>query len=252
MHTILSGFVELTQPATTRDLHTLLSFAKSEAATTSINSLLSSYQDAVLSKRVSVLDILEAHSPNGKDGEGGERKREGLAVPFQTFLSLLPPMRVRQYSISSSPLVNPTRCSLTVSVLSTPSSSNDKRMHLGVASTYLASLSPGDLLPLSVRPSGAAFHLPPDPRVPVVMFAAGSGLAPFRGFVQERAAQKEAGREVGRMMLFFGCREPGVDYLYAREDEEELRKWMESGVVDVRPAFSRMSESSEGCKYVQE
>lgn len=55
------------------------------------------------------------------------------------------------------------------------------------------------------------------------MLCAGSGLAPFRGFVQERAAQKRAGREVGKMLLFFGCMDPEMDYLYARE---EMGEWV--------------------------
>lgn len=63
-------------------------------------------------------------------------------------------------------------------------------------------------------PPNAAFHFPNDPLVPLVMFCAGSWLASFRGFVQECAAQKKAGREVEKM-LFFGCRDPEVDYLYA-------------------------------------
>lgn len=89
------------------------------------------------------------------------------------------------------------------------------------------------------------------------MFCAGSGLAPFRGFVMERASQKASGREVGRMLLFFGCRAPGDDYLYvdgagAGAEERVLKKWAEEGVVDLRPAFSRKTDESKGCKYVQE
>ena len=81
------------------------------------------------------------------------------------------------------------------------------------------------------------------------MFCAGSGLAPFRGFVQERAALKEAGRDVGKTVLFVGCRSPDEDYLYADSD---MRDWTEKDVLDIRAAFSRKSEVTEGCKYVQE
>lgn len=103
---------------------------------------------------------------------------------------------------------------------------------------------------MSVRASAAAFHPPTDPSTPMVMFCAGSGLAPMRGFIQERAMQKESGREnIGKILLFFGCRHPEEDYLYGKE---ELKKWSEEGVVDVRPAFSRKSEESEACKYIQE
>ena len=112
-----------------------------------------------------------------------------------------------------------------------------------------AGLRAGDKLQVAVRPSNAAFHPPNDPTVPMMMVCAGSGLAPMRGFLQECAEQKRAGREVAKSLLFFGCRVPGEDFLYADSD---LKEWAALGVVDVRPAFSRKSDESLGCKYVQE
>ena len=130
----------------------------------------------------------------------------------------------------------------------------------------------GDKVQMAVRASNASFHLPSDPSTPLVLIAAGAGLAPFRGFLQERAWQVEAGRSVGKCVLFFGCRRPAEDFLYwdegagkgvgadvgESEGEEggdvggDLKRWVELGVVDVRPAFSRSTEDSLGCKYVQE
>lgn len=193
------------------------------------------FENAVLPKRINIIDILESHPD--------------IHLPFSQLLRLLPPMRVRQYSISSSPLVNPGHVSLTISVLDAPALSGIGKRHLGIASNYLARLAPGDKVPVVVRPSAAAFHLPSDPRVPVIMTCAGSGLAPFRGFIQERAAQKAAGRDVGKTILFFGCRAPEDDYLYADTD---LQTWTKEGVVGVRPAFSKKSEACHGCKYAQE
>lgn len=57
--------------------------------------------------------------------------------------------------------------------------------------------------------------------------------------IQERALQKMSGREVGKILLFFGCRDPELDYLYS---EDDLAEWIKLGVVDVHPAFSRCSE----------
>lgn len=71
----------------------------------------------------------------------------------------------------------------------------------------------------------------------------------MRGFIQERAAQKQSGRDVSKAILFFGCRAPDEDFLYSDSD---LAEWTKLGVVDVRPAFSRAPEASNGCKYVQE
>ena len=72
----------------------------------------------------------------------------------------------------------------------------------------------------------------------VVMVCAGTGLAPFRGFVQERAVQKESGQAVGPALLFFGCDHPDVDWLY----KDEFAAWEAAGVVSMRPAFSEKPE----------
>lgn len=192
-----------------------------------LKALKDDFENAVLAKRISIIDILEAHPD--------------VHLPFAQFIRILPPMRVRQYSISSSSLVNPNQVSLTISVLDAPARSGTGRRHIGIASNYLAHLVAGDKVPVVVRPSSAAFHLPVDPLVPIVMTCAGSGLAPFRGFIQERAAQKAAGREVGKMILYFGCRTPEDDYLYVDTD---LAVWKNEGVVDVRPTFSRKPEST--------
>lgn len=119
---------------------------------------------------------------------------------------------------------------------------------MGVATNYLAKLDVGQKLHVSVRAS-TAFHLPSDAEnTPIIGIAAGSGLAPFRGFVQERAAMIAAGRKVAPALLFFGCRSPEYDDLYA----DEFARWEEMGAVQVRRAYSRDSDKSEGCKYVQD
>lgn len=100
-----------------------------------------------------------------------------------------------------------------------------------------------------MRPSHAAFHLPAEPdKTPVILVAAGSGVAPFRGFVQERAAMSAAGRSLAPALLFFGCRKPGEDDLY----RDEFDRWEEMGAVSVRRAYSRAAGESAGCRYVQD
>jgi cytochrome P450/NADPH-cytochrome P450 reductase len=151
-------------------------------------------------------------------------------------------------SISSSPLANSSKLTLTYSLLDAPSLSGQGR-HVGVATHFLSSLSPGEKLHVSVRPSVAAFHLPSDAEnTPLICIAAGTGLAPFRGFMQERAAMLAAGRNLAPAMLFFGCRNPDIDDLYA----DEFDRWEKMGAVSVRRAYSRATDKSEGCKYVQD
>ncbi|KAI0180765.1 cytochrome P450 [Hypoxylon sp. FL1284] len=235
-HSILGAYVELSQPATRRNLSTLAQAATEAEEKKALEKLANDSYEEVSAKRISVLDLMEKYT--------------SVDLPLGAFFAMLPPMRVRQYSISSSPLWNPSHVTLTFSILEAPSKSG-QGVHVGVASSYLASLAAGDKLHVAVRPSHAAFHLPQDvEKTPVICIGAGTGLAPFRGFMQERAAMIAAGRRLAPAMLFVGCREPGRDDLYA----DELAAWEKAGAVTVRRAYSRTPEAStaRAAKYVQE
>ncbi|MDQ0394926.1 bifunctional cytochrome P450/NADPH--P450 reductase [Labrys monachus] len=229
---VLSAYVELAQPATRVQVRQLAEATRCPPDRKALDSLAQPerYETEVLAQRASVLDLLERF-PACEFGLGA-------------FLAALPPMRARQYSISSSPLRDPARCSLTISILDAPHLSGARR-HLGVASTYLAGLESGSRLSVAVRPSQAAFHPPEDPSTPIILVCAGSGIAPFHGFLQERAIQKAAGRDVGPALLFFGVTHPDVDYLY----RDEMAAWQRNGVVEVHPAFSKAPDG-DVC-YVQ-
>jgi cytochrome P450 / NADPH-cytochrome P450 reductase len=228
--TLLGGYVELAQPASRRNIEIL-----AEGATVGVRKEIEKftgetvYEAEILKKRVSVLDLLEMY-PN-------------IALPFAVFLDMLPPMRTRQYSISSSPLWEQEHVTLTIDVLSAPALSG-AGAKLGVASTYLSHALPGDPISCTVKPSSSAFHLPADPTIPVVMVAAGSGISPMRAFIQERASMVAVGRKVGKTILYYGCRDPDEDYIY----KDELAKWEALGAVSLRPCFSRRGNP----KYVHE
>ncbi|MCJ1431831.1 hypothetical protein MMC27_001186 [Xylographa pallens] len=261
---LLSAYVELNQPATTKHVAAIASSIPDSALR---SSLLATPSSLISSQRLSPLYFLDAHPT--------------AALSFHSYLSMLPPMRVRQYSISSSPLFSPTICTLTYAVVDAPGPSlpssakaSEPRMDAstdetpkaiangtsvlpfhsnrsrGVATTYLASLTPGDHLLVSVRPSYTAFHPPLDiASVPMILICAGSGLAPFRGFIQERSMQLATTASLAPCLLFIGCRSPTLDALYATE----LQEWQVRGAVtSVRYAFSRSPGDSEGCRYVQD
>ncbi|MEM9775704.1 MAG: cytochrome P450, partial [Chloroflexota bacterium] len=172
---VISNYVELAQPITHAQLSALVELA-TDASQDELNRLTAEeiYQTELLAKRVSLLDVLERFPT--------------LELPLATFLGMLPPLRPRQYSISSSPLWNPNHCTLTVAVVDAPSWSGQGRL-LGTASNYLAEAVEGMQISVMVKPSNVAFHPPQDPTLPMVMVCAGSGLAPFRGFIQDRAEQ---------------------------------------------------------------
>lgn len=162
---------------------------------------------------------------------------------------MLPQLRLRQYSISSSPLANPNEVSITWAVLDESSLSQEGERFLGVTSNYLANLHAGDHIHVTVKESHRSFHLPLDiAGTPIMMVAAGTGIAPFRGFIQERAAQIKAGRRLAPAVLYFGCRHPSKDHLH----KSDLEAWSALGAVDIRYAFSRAPEQSNGAKYVQD
>ncbi|KAK7190825.1 bifunctional P-450/NADPH-P450 reductase [Paraphaeosphaeria sporulosa] len=235
---LLKGFVELLQPATKKDLQICIEQTTDPQAIKSLDMLHTSlYHAEVLAKRISLLDLLEAHP--------------AISLPFATFLSQMPPMRSRHYSISSSPLRDPSVCSITYGVLNTTSLAGTSHFQ-GVAGTYLSSLGPGDAIQINVRPAPPAFHLPASPTIPILMFCNGTGLAPFRGFIQERATMLSANPDarLAPALLFIGCRSPTTDALYY----SEFAQWAKMGAVDVRYAYSREwgHADAQGCKYVQD
>ena len=239
----LLNTVELATPVTKRQLGTLANHAKEGSEER--KNLEDMQQDAkyqeLLTKRYSILDILEDY-PN-------------LESPFETYVDMLQPLTPRQYSISSSalhPSNNPAHkefadiASLTFDVHESSAMSGHGTFH-GVASSYLASRRPGDKISCFVRPTNVGFRFPSDSETPLIMIAAGTGIAPMCAFMQERAAIKEAGaRKLGPAMLFFGCRNETKDFIY----KDELQNWERQGILEVKPAFSRPDKGER--QYVHE
>lgn len=247
---LLQGYVEISQPATKQDIEILVSVCDNEGVKKTLSSYLapSVFASEIIEKRITILDLLMEHTT-------------AIPLAFGTYLSLLPPMRTRHYSISSSPLASPHSVTLTYGVIDAPAwyqpdakdpAKNEVQQlrFLGVASSYMRSLTAGDQVLVSVRSTNKYFHLPADPgKTPIVMLANGSGLAPFRGFVQERATLiHEGGKQLAPAVLFVGCRCAAKDQLYA----DEFNTWAKMGAVDVRWVFSRDSAAQEGCRYVQD
>jgi cytochrome P450/NADPH-cytochrome P450 reductase len=224
---LLTDFVELQQVATRKQIqimseHTrcpvtkpkLLAYVGDDAAASE------RYRSDILGKRRSVFDLLEEHP--------------ACELPFHAYLEMLSLLAPRYYSISSSPSSDPSRCSVTVGVVEGPASSG-RGVYKGICSNYLAGRRAGEIVHATVRETKAGFRLPDDPSVPIIMIGPGTGLAPFRGFLQERAALKANGAKLGPAMLFFGCRHPDQDFLYA----DELKAFAADGITELYTAFSR-------------
>ena len=158
-------------------------------------------------------------------------------LPPAEFVPLLRPLARRTYSIASSPAATPDEAHLLVAVV------QDAREHglrVGAASNYLASLTPGAEVALHLE-ANPNFHLPADDATPLIMIGPGTGVAPFRAFVADRAARGARGRH----WLFFGERTQREDFLY----QTEWQKALAQGTLHrLDVAFSRDQAHKE---YVQ-
>jgi cytochrome P450/NADPH-cytochrome P450 reductase len=231
VHRLLAQMLELQSVASRKDVATLARYTECPHTAPKLQALAGDdYKAKVQQKRLSVLDLLEDF--------------EACDLPFGVFLELMPMLAPRYYSISSSSLVAPDQCSITVGVVDDPAISGRGRFE-GVCSTYLSRTEPEKTLNVAIRRTSDGFSLPEDPDTPVIMIGPGTGIAPFRGFLAERAALKTAGKTIGPAMLFFGCRHPEQDFIY----REELEKHAHDGIVALHVAFSRQDKKKV---YVQD
>jgi sulfite reductase (NADPH) flavoprotein alpha-component len=144
------------------------------------------------------------------------------------FVSLLRKLQPRLYSISSSPKAHAGEVHLTVAAVRYESHGRTRK---GVCSTFLADrVEPGGMVPVFVQTSHG-FRLPNDPATPIIMVGPGTGIAPFRAFLEERRAIGASGKN----WLFFGDQTRASDFLY----EEELTVLQRDGFVRLDLAFSR-------------
>ncbi|EFR04870.1 hypothetical protein MGYG_07873 [Nannizzia gypsea CBS 118893] len=151
---------------------------------------------------------------------------------FTTLAAMVGPVKRREYSIASCQRLAPSIVALMVVVVGWKDGRG--RARSGHASTYLSRMSPGAPLTVSVKPS--VMKLPTDPMAPLIMAGLGTGLAPFRAFVQHRALEKSLGREVGPVLLYIGARHQREEYCYG----EEWEAYAASGVITLlSTAFSR-------------
>jgi NADPH-ferrihemoprotein reductase len=227
--------MEICAPVSRQFIATLAAFAPDEASKAEMTKLGSDkdyFHTEISNNYMNIAQVLEH--------VGGSQK--WTAVPFSAFIEGLNKIQPRYYSISSSSLVQSKKISITAVVESMHVPGRPDALK-GVTTNYLLALKQkqhgepnpdphgltyeitgprnkydGIHVPVHVRHSN--FKLPSDPSKPIIMVGPGSGVAPFRGFVQERAAQAAAGENVGKTILFFGCRNREEDFLYSSEWDE--------------------------------
>ena len=225
--------IEICAPVSRQFMATLSAFAPNEEAKKELTKLGSDadyFKEKISSQMLNIAQAVSTVHPG-----------PWSAVPFSCLVESLNKLQPRYYSISSSSLVQPQKISITAAVESVriPGAGHVVK---GVTTNYLLALkqkqngdpdpSPHGLtyditgprnkyngfhVPVHVRHSN--FKLPSNPSKPIIMVGPGTGVAPFRGFVQERAEQVRKGEDVGQTVLFYGCRKGAEDWLYKSEWE---------------------------------
>ena len=151
---------------------------------------------------------------------------------FHDIVKIVNPMKRREYSIASCQKVTPTSVALMIVVVGWVDPQGRDRF--GQATRYLNKLKVGAEVTVSVKPS--VMKMPPKSTQPLIMAGLGTGLAPFRAFVQHRAWEKAQGKDIGSVLLYMGSRHQREEYCYG----EEWEAYQDAGVITLLGrAFSR-------------
>jgi NADPH-ferrihemoprotein reductase len=233
--TMFRHYVDICAAPSRQFLTQVVTLAKTDAAKDYLNSIssdLEKYTNAVTNYRLTMAEIIL------RIQELEAKSNEKTVIPLELVVENLGRILPRFYSISSSNKVHPKNVHVTASVLEFSPKDLQERKVYGLFTNYLLAvhnhligsdqpthqyhLEPQTdqsvlTIPMFIRKSN--FALPKSPKTPVIMIGPGTGVAPFRGFVQDRAYSAQQGQEVGATILYFGCRTREEDFLYSNEWE---------------------------------
>lgn len=261
---LMNHYLEITAPISRDVVTSIIEFAPNQAAKSRL---------AALSKDAKLFSEF-THTNYVNFGRLLEYADDGAGawstIPLSFLIEAIPAMRPRYYSISSSSVVQPRQASITAVVSDSPLRGSNTGIP-GLSTNYLLAIN-GTLQQIpSIHPKSMSyalggpqellrngkifahirksqFKLPAIASRPVIMVGAGTGVAPFRAFLQERTALLKMGREVGRTMLFFGCRNQYHDFIYDKEIQEMAN--ILGDRFTLVTAFSRPDQGSRA--YVQD
>lgn len=204
------------------------------------------YTTHILNKGICILDIFSIFT--------------SCKPPIEILLAHLPRLLPRAYSIVNSHTKDPhlikicfsvmhlgnRRKGLTTSWLENiilSSSINHKMEQLNISENI--SNTKDCKIPIYLRNNLSGFNIPQDLSTPLILIGPGTGVSPFIGFLEERG-MRNVKKPLGKAWLFFGCRNPKLDFIY----EKELNYYKENGTLDkLTVAFSRVEDSP--IRYIQ-
>ena len=229
-HRLLAHFVDLGRAATRADVERLRVHTRCPHTQARLDALTTA-DAAPPAALPSVADLVLAHP--------------AIEIGFDGFLACCAPMRARLYSISSAPGTDPGTLALTVGSVSGPAWSGSGHF-VGTTSAWVSTLAPGDVVAAAVRAPQPPFDPPASTAAPMILIAAGTGIAPFLGFVEELAVRRAATGAANPTMLFHGCRHPAHDRLCA----DALDAAHASGLIALHCAYS--NQTGAPARFVQD
>nr|ADK62525.1 endothelial nitric oxide synthase [Rhinella marina] len=236
LHQALTNYLDITTPPTPQFLQLLSVLCEDPDEQQKLETLSQDarqYEEWKWYRCPTILEVLEEF--------------RSISVPSSLLLTQLPLLQPRYYSISSSSEAYPDQIHLTVAVVSYHTQENKGPLHYGVCSTWLDQLTPGSHVPCFVR-GAPTFNLPSDISAPCILVGPGTGIAPFRGFWQQRLYDLEnKGLIPGEMTLLFGCRCAELDHIYKEETADAQKK---GALSQIYTAFSRQPDHPK--TYVQD
>jgi cytochrome P450 / NADPH-cytochrome P450 reductase len=216
---LLTDFVEIQDPLPRRALEAALAATRCPHTRAALESLARDGWNEVTETRLSLLGLLIRYP--------------AIEMGLEQFVELSAAIAPRFYSIASSPLVSPHAIDLIVGTMKAPAWSGIGE-HQGFASTHMRDLASGEAVFGYVRSPNPPFAPPIDASVPIILIGPGTGFAPLRAFLEERAAQKAKGGRIGPIHLFFGCKHPDHDWLC----RDEMERWRDDGLIALHLAHS--------------
>jgi NADPH-ferrihemoprotein reductase len=281
---VLRHYIDISVVTGRQILGVLAKFAPSPEAGAfmrNLNSNKDEYATVVTNGCLKLGEVLQLAAGNDISAHPTPQNTTAWAIPFDIVISSIPRLQPRYYSISSSPKLNPTSVHVTAVVLKYESIANKlvaSRWVHGVGSNFLLNIKHAangetpaasealehvslpayaiegprgahraeDIYKIPVHVRRSTFRLPTNPKSPVIMVGPGTGVAPFRGFVQERVALArrtlekngdDALADWGQISLFYGCRKSTEDFLYKDEWPQYTAEL--KGKFTMHCAFSR-------------
>jgi cytochrome P450 / NADPH-cytochrome P450 reductase len=226
---LLTDFVEIQDPMPRRALEVVIQQTRCPNTKSELAKLAddSAWQTEIADKRLTLLGLLV--------------KYPAAELDLGSFVELSSAIAPRFYSIASSPLVSPDQVDLIVGTVHAPAWSG-VGTHQGFASTHMRDLAPGETVFGYLRRPNPPFAPPHDGAVPLALIGPGTGFAPLRGFIQERAALDAT----APCHVFFGARHPDHDWLC----RAEMERWAADGIVELHMAYSQVEGHPH--RYVQD